>query len=131
MWPVTGILFSFPADLAAPNLKNRPRTRTHPRLLRNLALEQTVHYLAFGESASQQSPVAAPSSRTRTISCLAERYTIYERRPNAVPKMLVFLKTDRMAHDELVGRPASHEPTRSTIAVSPTRIEPQSRYYEK
>ena len=56
MWPVTGILFSFPADLAAPNLKNRPRTRTHPRLLRNLALEQTVHYLAFGESASQQSP---------------------------------------------------------------------------
>ncbi|SRR6266404_9410216 len=63
--------------------------------------------------------------------CLAERYTIYERRPNAVPKMLVFLKTDRMAHDELVGRPASHEPTRSTIAVSPTRIEPQSRYYEK
>jgi len=40
--------------------KNRPRPR--PRLPRNLAPEQTVHYLAFGESASRQRLLTAPSS---------------------------------------------------------------------
>jgi hypothetical protein len=71
----TGTLFSFPADWRPPNLKNRPRARTRPRarLLRNLALEQTQHYLAIRESASRQRVVRASSSRT--ISCLAQRYT--------------------------------------------------------
>jgi hypothetical protein len=64
------------APLAAPNLENRPRTR----LTKNLALEQKTHYLAFGESASQwgilQRPphVTAPSSRTSSITCCAERH---------------------------------------------------------
>src|SRR5260370_4781979 len=75
----TGTLFSLSRWLAAPNLKNRPRPR--PRLLRNLAPEQTVHYLAFGESASQQRLVywvvapSSTSSSSSSISCLAERPT--------------------------------------------------------
>jgi hypothetical protein len=52
--------------LAAPNLKIRPRTRTRPRSLRNLALEQKVRYIIWLSVSQRLSKacITAPSSRT-------------------------------------------------------------------
>jgi hypothetical protein len=65
----TGTLFSFPAaDWRRQILKIVLVLELVLvlRLLRNLALEQTQHYLAFGESASQQSGPSSSSSSSRT-----------------------------------------------------------------